>query len=301
MDAAEPKDRLAVIFDEVFADSDAAERRAAVLDADPRSEREIVAPFEALDSVIAELCKRLEVLQAHGSSADSETTNESNDEDALLLSDAEEALSASEPPPIPLAESQHDADLGTDKRSEGSSGGSLLVKTKAKRGQEKVLLDEDIRWLNTISDLEGVLISLERGLVIGKPIAKMESFILANQARLIEVYRSTVFGHFLLRPERVSSEQSAMMPAPFLSFNLIATVLDLVNGQRSIQQIIDQAALTPLEVCCALSQLKRAGLVTAPWHEPRPDLEGRLSVVESPPEGSLSIADADKGRVSVSE
>ena len=115
-------------------------------------------------------------------------------------------------------------------------------------------LYEDIGALFEIGDREGALISLERLLAIAPITPQVEEFLGHNEGRLLEYYES-VLGPWQRSGRTRLGEQG--MPQGYFKVEKIAIVTALLDG-RSLQAVIDQAGLRPIETCAILSQLFRS-------------------------------------------
>jgi hypothetical protein len=121
------------------------------------------------------------------------------------------------------------------------------------------LLYDDVLWLFTINDGEGALISLERLLTIGLIDDEVSEFLDLNGDKLLGLYEGYI-GPFDKVPMRGDITVDAM-PAGYLSQGALESVLGMIDGQRSIADLIDSSDRTPLETCASIEQLHRARLV----------------------------------------
>ncbi len=119
-------------------------------------------------------------------------------------------------------------------------------------------LYQDVRALFEIGDREGALVSLERLIVVAPIAPQIESFLSHNEARLLDYYHN-VFGPFT----RVLSipDEGTNMPDGYFRMSKVATVWELVNGDRTVQELIDLSGLRTIEACAVISQLVRAAAV----------------------------------------
>ncbi len=119
-------------------------------------------------------------------------------------------------------------------------------------------LYDDVRALFEIGDREGALISLERLVVVSPLTPQVESFLHHNEGRLLEYYQG-VFGPFSRVPALVHSEQR--MPASYYALDKIRTITEMVDGRRSIQNILLSSGMSRIEACAVISQLVRAAAI----------------------------------------
>ena len=116
------------------------------------------------------------------------------------------------------------------------------------------VLYEDIGVLFALGDREGALISLERMLTVAPVSQQAEAFLTHNEDRLVDYYESS-FGPFtrtatLLRPEHG-------MPNSYFEFDKVAAVAGLLDGERTLGDVIAASGLRPIEACAVISQLHR--------------------------------------------
>lgn len=119
----------------------------------------------------------------------------------------------------------------------------------------------DVKSLFEIGDREGALVSLERMVVVAPLTTSINNFLAHNESRLLEYYQS-VFGSF---SRQVSMKADApSMPPPYFALKKVNTVVSLIDGERSVQSVIDDSGLTTIEACAVLSQLYRSDSVEIP-------------------------------------
>lgn len=116
----------------------------------------------------------------------------------------------------------------------------------------------DVRALFEIGDREGALVSLERLIVVAPIAPQIETFLSHNEGRLLDYYQN-VFGPF----SRVISvpDGGPRMPAGYFAMDKVATIWDLIDGERSVQELIDVSGLRTIEACSVISQLVRSAAV----------------------------------------
>ena len=119
-------------------------------------------------------------------------------------------------------------------------------------------LFRDVRALFEIGDREGALVSLERLIVVAPMADQIESFLDHNESRLLNYYQS-VFGPFSRVPKLTEGEPA--MPAGYFRMAKVHTIASLINGQRTVTEVIDGSGLRKIEACAVLSQLVRSSAV----------------------------------------
>ena len=120
-------------------------------------------------------------------------------------------------------------------------------------------LYQDVLTLFSIQDGEGALISLERLLNIGNLDDEIEDFLRLNGHKLVALYEN-VLGPFtkIVRHGSVAIDE---MPKGYLDRGLLRDVFERVNGQKSIDELLDGLTEERLKACAALEQLHRARLI----------------------------------------
>lgn len=116
----------------------------------------------------------------------------------------------------------------------------------------------DVKSLFEIGDREGALVSLERMVVVAPLTPSIKNFLSHNEGRLLEYYQS-VFGPFS-RPVSMKSE-GERMPGPYFTLGKVQTVSALIDGNTTVQEVIDASGLTTIEACAVISQLYRSNSV----------------------------------------
>ncbi len=248
------------VLGEALGDPGARARREAALAADPRSPDEVAAPLADLDALIASLTQRLAELER----AEAEGIEELDIEEVHDLDEVVEV----DPDMIVVA--TDDAGLGADAMTSDGADPGMAAPRKGRRKrapsdaarQTANLLYEDVLWLLAINDGEGALISLERLLVRGEPSGELKEFLDLNEAKLLNLYEGFI-GPFDVVLQRATPSANAEMPTAFTATTRVAALLGRIDGKTSIAKLIKASPYTPLETCCVLSQLRRAGLVKA--------------------------------------
>lgn len=118
------------------------------------------------------------------------------------------------------------------------------------------ILLEDIVSLQALEDKEGAVVSLERLLTIAPMSAQVEAFLSHNEAKLLQYYEM-VFGP-LTRIARLKETDTGMPPGYF-RLPKIRAVVQLLDGTRTVADVLGAAGLRRIEACAVLSQLSRAG------------------------------------------
>ena len=121
------------------------------------------------------------------------------------------------------------------------------------------MLYDDVLWLFSINDGEGALISLERLLTIGQIDEEVAEFLDLNGDRLLGLYEGYIgpFDKVVFRGDTTPES----MPEGYLSRGEFDRLYAMVDGQRTIGDLIDASARTPLETCASIEQLHRARLL----------------------------------------
>lgn len=136
-----------------------------------------------------------------------------------------------------------------------------LVLARPGNAPETFLLYDDIVMLSAMNDRDGLLISLERLLVLSKLEDHVRVFIDANEPKLVGLYESQLKA-FSKVPKRRPAAVDNTMPRVFLRGEKIAAVLLLIDGKAAISDIVARAApLTRIETLSVIAQLQRAGIV----------------------------------------
>ncbi len=244
-------------------DLDAGERREAVLAADERDEEEIEAQFAPLDALIVlfrerlgvDAVKPLDELQV----ADVEEVEDIEDVDDLdiveIATDDHGGKAADA-----VAEERRLLDDAPTRPVTGQQRQIEFIPDVGQTRRAAELLYEDVLWLFAINDGEGALVSLERLLMLGHVEGEAREFVDINGEKLISLYEQ-VMGPFSKTPSR-GDIGPGEMPIGYLSHKALREVLELVDGERTIQKILDDATCSTLRACAALEQLHRARVVT---------------------------------------
>lgn len=119
-------------------------------------------------------------------------------------------------------------------------------------------LYDDVRALFEIGDREGALVSLERLIVVAPIAPELENFLSHNEARLLDYYQN-VFGPFTRKLARAELED--IMPKAYFDIAKIRQIHDLIDGVRSVSDIIAASGLRHIEACAVISQLVRSAAV----------------------------------------
>ncbi len=127
------------------------------------------------------------------------------------------------------------------------------------RRRQAELLYEDVLWLFSINDGEGALISLERLLMLGELDGEASEFVKLNSDKLLHLYEGYI-GPFTKIPVRGDVPMDSMPPA-YLEMPSLGALFSLVDGERTLQEIMDTSKVTPLVTCAALEQLNRSRII----------------------------------------
>lgn len=120
-------------------------------------------------------------------------------------------------------------------------------------------LYDDVLWLFSINDGEGALISLERLLTMGQIDDEVSEFLDLNGENLLGLYEGYI-GPFDKVPMR-GDTQPESMPKGYLDQGELDRLYQMIDGERSIADLIDASERTPLETCASIEQLHRARLI----------------------------------------
>jgi len=244
-----------------------------ILDQDPRGEAEITERWAHLFPIIQAFYGRLGVHTGIDHHAATVTLAAVDDEDPPpmnpkakaetepvlappdpgdLLSEEDETqlVEAVDEPLLDESSSRVDAESHARLQAEGAGPGLH---------QAARLLYDDVLWLFTINDGEGALISLERLLTIGQIDEEVSEFLDLNGDKLLGLYEGYI-GPFDKVPMRGDTTPESM-PAGYLSQGALDSVFGMIDGERSIADLIDSSDRTPLETCATIEQLHRARLV----------------------------------------
>jgi len=165
-------------------------------------------------------------------------------------------------PPLPPAEAPKRRPTGV-RPAIGFDESGPIVAVRPGTAPETYRLYDDIVNLSGLNDWDGVLISLERLLVLAKLEDHIKDFVDANEVKLLSIYE-TFLKSFARVPRRLPAAVDNSMPRTFLRAEKIAGVLAMIDGQVTIQELLRRSALTPLETCSVLCQLRRSGVVEVP-------------------------------------
>jgi len=136
-----------------------------------------------------------------------------------------------------------------------------LVMARPGNAPETFLLYDDIVMLSAMNDRDGLLISLERLLVLSKLEDHVRVFIDANESKLVGLYESQLKA-FSKVPKKRPPAVDNTMPRVFLRGEKVAEVLLLIDGKASINDIVQRAeGLNRIETLSVIAQLQRAGIL----------------------------------------
>jgi hypothetical protein len=269
------RNRVLEVLEPAFSDRTAAERRRRVLEADGRDDLEVGAMFSDLDRVVAAVRDGLVAARARadaiakgGTAQDLRVVKDRQADpraatkvaprvagadrgDEVVVDDAlpRAAAAEGETPPEMLADAPTRPATSRPSRARDSD--------HARRTAE--LLYEDVLWLFSVNDGEGALISLERLLMLGRLDGEAREFVELNAEKLLHLYESYI-GPFTKVPTRGDVAVDSM-PKTYLEIPAIERVFRLVDGKRSLGDIMDTSPLTRIETCAGLEQLNRARVI----------------------------------------
>jgi len=256
---AKGEDPLTAILEVPFRDATAGERRISMLAKDERPLEDITQGFAELDALIDQLYGRLDELLVIESAPpmpiDALPAEEVNDVDVVEVeenrgqqagaaADVGPAVPQLQPPSLPPPE--------RPKRQRRN--------TAQLQAHQSNLLYEDVIWLLAINDGQGALISLERLIVMAEASGDVGEFLEVNKKKLLSLYEGFI-GPFTKKPKLQKLEVGMDMPQSYKDNDKIAKVIELVNGKRSIADVIKASPFNALQTCCILNQLRRSALV----------------------------------------
>jgi hypothetical protein len=125
---------------------------------------------------------------------------------------------------------------------------------------ETRLLYDDIVNLSAMSDRDGLVISLERLILLAKLEDHVRAFVESNEVKLMGIYESELKS-FSRVPKRRPPSIENTMPRAFLKSEKVALVLPLCDGKSTITEITRRSPLSVIETCSVLSQLRRVGIL----------------------------------------
>jgi len=125
--------------------------------------------------------------------------------------------------------------------------------------RDEILFDDALR-LFRLGDSEGALVSLERLLLISDLNDDLSEFIVANEARLVDLYEARL-GSFNAVP--TLADDGEPMPDTFRAERKVVAVMDAVDGNRTYDEVLQSLELTRLEGVMVLSQLLRLGSIAS--------------------------------------
>lgn len=135
-----------------------------------------------------------------------------------------------------------------------------LILSRPGNAPETFLLYDDIVNLSAMADRDGLLISLERLLVMARLEDHVRQFVESNEVKLMSLYESELKA-FSRSPKRRAANVENTMPRAFLRSEKVAAILPLIDGKATITEIIRKSTFTPVETCSVISQLKRSGIL----------------------------------------
>ena len=138
--------------------------------------------------------------------------------------------------------------------------GTALLPALAADSHTARLLYDDVLWLVSINDWKAAMVSIERLLVSVRFEGTLKEFFEFNEVKLLNLFESFL-GTFTKVPHRRALTLDNTMPDAYERAEKLHTVLALVDGTRSLQEILRQSKYTPLESCSALSQARRCGIL----------------------------------------
>ncbi|HAN32263.1 MAG TPA: hypothetical protein DCQ06_11755 [Myxococcales bacterium] len=124
--------------------------------------------------------------------------------------------------------------------------------------QMAAMLYSDVRSLFEIGDREGALVSLERLIIVAPLSSQVDAFLTHNEPRLMEYY-GNVFGPFS-RTLRAPTGPNPM-PDSYFAMDKVNRIWRLVDGDKTVHEIIELSEMRTVEACAVISQLVRSTAV----------------------------------------
>ena len=120
------------------------------------------------------------------------------------------------------------------------------------------LLYDDVLHLFQIGDSDGALVSLERLLSIAPNDDGIREFIELNEEKLLQVYADSL-GSFTdpLKHNRFAEPMAAAHGENVL----LAEVLAAIDGEASVEELLERLDRPRLMVCAGVSLLRRARII----------------------------------------
>ncbi len=136
-----------------------------------------------------------------------------------------------------------------------------IVFARPGNAPETFLLYDDIVMLSSMNDRDGLLISLERLLILAKLEDHVRVFIDANEPKLVGLYEAQLKS-FSKVPRRKMPAIDNTMPRVFLRGEKIAAVLAVIDGKATVSEIVQKVTtFTRIETLSCLAQMQRAGMI----------------------------------------
>lgn len=256
---AKGEDPLNAILEGPLRDSTAGERRAAVMVADARPLDDITHGFAELDALVEQLYRRLDALLVIESAPPMPVELPVEVGDAEVIEIEENAgvtAAAGDTPTLVVPDIQPPSlppPVAVRRKRNNFSPEQRLA-------HQANLLYEDVIWLLAINDGQGALISLERLIVMADASGDVAEFLEVNNKKLLSLYEGFI-GPFTKTPTPQTLPDGMDMPDGYKRNEKIAKMMALVNGKRTIADLIKASPYTSLQTCCILNQLRRSALV----------------------------------------
>lgn len=163
-----------------------------------------------------------------------------------------------EMPPLPEGVTFEPPPLPTKQRPRPR--GTAIMPALPADSKTARLLYEDILWLVSINDWKAAMVSIERILVGVRFEGTLREFFEFNEVKLLNLFESFL-GKFTRVPRRRPRTIENAMPDGYERAEKVHAVLALVDGERSLQEILRESHYTPLETCSALNQARRCNVI----------------------------------------
>ena len=271
-----PKEIFLGVLTPALSDLAVLTRVDAIMEEDRRSHSEVSARWSHLDPVVQAFQERLgqpEELKASLEPAPLPSHDTSAPEVPLPPDPGDLSLSAEEEPVThDASEDETEEELEDDGEEDSAmvlTGPGRVDSESHDRLQSEGtgqglsdaarMLYDDVLWLFSINDGEGALISLERLLTIGQIDDEVAEFLDLNGEKLLGLYEGYIgpFDKVVYRGDTTPDS----MPEGYLSRGEFDRIYAMVDGARTIGDLIDASDRTPLETCASIEQLHRARLL----------------------------------------
>jgi len=120
------------------------------------------------------------------------------------------------------------------------------------------LLYEDILALFDLGDQPGAMTSMERLIMLNPNAEELDTFLNKNGDALVKLYQEH-FGSLDRVPIALNNGEPVKIPTPVPS--MIKDILGLVDGTRTINEILSQSKMDALRTLSSVAHLARSGFI----------------------------------------